>query len=582
LTGKDLFSFALTLRGRLLVLICLATLPAMLFTFYTAQQERTAAVKRSLADARHTLDLLSREHLYQLTGAKTLLRWLADRMSKEKIDERDNGTLVTDSKFLAALLCGYPQLANIAVLSPSGDVISSGYPLSGPINMARYGAIEQALNSNQIETGVYAIGPIVKRPLLHLAKSVRDQNGSVRSVVFVAIDLSWLKQLTEKIQMPPGHILMIVDRDGRILSSSKHEDNRYQPGAHVVELRQRTSTRQTPFVTTHMQDMPGVEIVTAVPYDRIYAQANGIFFRELATLSLLTLCTVVSVVLLEELALLRYLRSLSTAAKRFGEGDYSARASIPQEHGELAKVASVFNTMALTLARRHQEQIEAKNQLDRLSRHVQIAREDEAQRIARDLHDEVGQVLTSIKLDLASIQRKFKQASLKDDDVRQIMSKIDNLVHFVRTIASDLRPPVLDKMGLVAAIELLARNLEKQVELVVDVDADKLEFEPDWLVSINVYRIVQETLTNIARHSKATEVHLQLRRLDEQLVVTVRDNGLGLAVKDKQKESLGIIGMAERARLVQGSFSIDSDVNGGTLITVKVPYQVEKIQCVSC
>jgi signal transduction histidine kinase len=137
-------------------------------------------------------------------------------------------------------------------------------------------------------------------------------------------------------------------------------------------------------------------------------------------------------------------------------------------------------------------------------------------------------------------------------------------------------------MGLVAAIELLARNLEKQVELVVDVDADKLEFEPDWLVSINVYRIVQETLTNIARHSKATEVHLQLRRLDEQLVVTVRDNGLGLAVKDKQKESLGIIGMAERARLVQGSFSIDSDVNGGTLITVKVPYQVEKIQCVSC
>ncbi len=575
----------MTLRGRLVVLICLATLPAMLFTVYIAQKERSAAIERTMDDAHYILDLLSREHLYQLTGAEGLLRWLTTKLSAQ-----GNSAFVHDSNFLSALLAGYPQLGNIAILSPNGDVINSAYPLPGAINMSYVDAIRRALRSKDIETGVYIIGPIVKRPLLHLAQSIRDSGGQVRWVVFVAIDLDWLKHLADKIELPTQHILMIVDRDGRVLASSSRPDaHAYPPGMQIPELAQANRLSKgiinivsagvrRSFVTAPVEGIPGLLLATAVPWEHISDKANETFYRMLASLTLLTLVTAGSVVFLEEVALLRYLRSLSNASRRFGEGDYSARVNIPRGYGELQNMARVFNTMAETLTGRHRELTEARDELDKLSRHLQIARESEAQRIARDLHDEVGQVLTSIKLDLSSFQRQCKQKDLASEaqeiiesNVAALRNKLDGLVDFVRRIASDLRPPVLDRMGLASAIELLARNLEDKTELVIDLEIGTLDEPLDWLISTTIYRIVQEALTNIARHAEASEVSIKLHQTDDRISLSVEDNGRGMETGDRQKESLGIIGMRERARTVNGFFSLDSTPGKGTVVSVKIP-----------
>tara|TARA_R110002072_G_scaffold77597_14_gene180797 strand:- start:153 stop:1952 length:1800 start_codon:yes stop_codon:yes gene_type:complete len=584
---KKVLPFILTLRGRLILLICLATLPAILFTFYIAYNERSAALTRMEDDARHIVSLVSREQLYQMDGAKSLLEWLSDLL----VDE-DRQALVLGSDFLATLLAGYPQLGNIAILTPEGDVINSAYPLPAPINMHDYDAVQRALRSQTTEIGSYVIGPIVQRPLLHMTYAVRDGLGNIRWVVFVAIDLEWLEQLTERVELPAEHILLIVDRDGNILATSTTLDgDAFAIGQTIPELASAGMMGSDPqsvsvsmngerlsFATSPMREISGVLVATALPTEQIYQKANGVFYRTLGWLSLLTLFTVVSVVVVEEIALLRAVRALSSASQRFGKGDYSARVTISHGFGELKDMADAFNAMAEALTHRHHEISEAHHRMDRLTQHLQFARESEAKRISRDLHDEVGQVLTSIKMDIARFRSKcsYVEASSNEDCVMNgsigaIQTKIDNTVDYIRRIASDLRPPVLDRMGLISAIDLLARNLEENAELIVNVESDELDQPLDWLISTSIYRILQEALTNVTRHAQATEIQIDLRKKDQDLILTVRDNGQGFEQARAQTEALGIIGMRERARLVNGTFLLESAPGKGTRIEVCIP-----------
>jgi signal transduction histidine kinase len=417
----------------------------------------------------------------------------------------------------------------------------------------------------------------------------------VRRIVFVAIDLQWLSRLTNQIEFPAEHIFVIADRDGSVLASSaKPVDAAIAIGTRISELaedqrQERDMIRAViggkvrTFVLASMEGFPGVMIVSGLPYDQIYRKANGVFYRMIGLLFLLTLCTVLSVMLFEEVALIRYLRALSLNLRRFGQGDFSARIAVPLGKGELQEMARTFNAMAETLTTRHRELSEAHGRLDMLTRHLQIARESEAQRIARDLHDEAGQVLTSLKMDLAGLQKKCKQCRIKgasgnpvENDMASMSVKIDNIVGFIRRISSELRPPVLDRMGLPAAIEKLAREVEDNSNLAVEVEITGMDRPVDWLVSTALYRIVQEALTNVTRHAQASLVSIDLHTDDGNIALTIRDDGKGIDTKDNKREALGIIGMRERAHLVGGNFSIEGAPGKGTLITVRIPCKDSK------
>lgn len=579
-------SLALTLRGRLILLICLAILPAILFTFYIANNERSAALQRTVEDARHIASLASREHLHQIAGAKSLLRWLGDRLS----GEGNQSFIAQDSGFLPALLAGYPQLANIGVLTPKGEVIGSAYPLHGETNMADNPAVKRALLSHDVEVGTYTVSPIVGRPVLNLAYALRDRTDKIKGIVFIGLDLEWLQRLSKQTDLSNEHILLIVDREGGILSSSEPPREGMEiAGTLMSELAEsavlgnrtvKISWGGVPqiFITSPMEGIPGVLIASGLPYQRIYAQANAIFYRTLGGLGLLTLCTVISVLVAAEVTLLSSLRALSHASWRFGKGDFSARAPIPYGYGELQEMARAFNAMAETLSLRHREITEAHDRLNVLTRHLQMAREAEAQRIARDLHDEAGQVMTSIKIDLTGLRKKcagdahyHSCAAVMDRSIAEMTQKIDGVIDFIRRIASDLRPPVLDRMGVASAIELLAKETEKNTDLAIETDISGLDEPVDELVSITLYRITQEALTNIVRHAGATIVHIGLHQNEKEIVLTVKDDGRGMDDLHQSLKSLGIIGMQERARMVQGQCAIHSAPQEGTQITVTIP-----------
>jgi two-component system, NarL family, sensor histidine kinase UhpB len=209
--------------------------------------------------------------------------------------------------------------------------------------------------------------------------------------------------------------------------------------------------------------------------------------------------------------------------------------------------------------------------LRELSASVVEAREEERRRIARELHDELGQRLTALKIDLATLAA---QAGLPTDDVRvaAMQAMLDDTVASVRRIASDLRPLMLDDLGLNAAIEWLARDASRRMGIAVHTRLPLDEPAVEQRVATALYRMVQEALTNVARHAQAHSVEVALQAQDGQLVLTVADDGVGLTEQALQRAgSFGLMGLRERAHGLGGTIDVGPRPGGGTRLTVRLP-----------
>jgi two-component system sensor histidine kinase UhpB len=218
---------------------------------------------------------------------------------------------------------------------------------------------------------------------------------------------------------------------------------------------------------------------------------------------------------------------------------------------------------------------ESREQLQRLTGGLLLAREEERTTIAREVHDVLGQSLTALKMDMAWIGRRVP------DDTPEIGAKlaemvtlVDDTVATIRRIAADLRPGVLDDLGLAAAVEWQADEFEHRTGIQCALRATIGEGAFDPLVSTAVFRIFQESLANVARHSRASCVAVTLERRDTDLVLEVRDDGIGIAAVDvSHVRSSGLVGMRERAQLVGGRFSISGAAGAGTTVLVHIPWQ---------
>jgi len=201
------------------------------------------------------------------------------------------------------------------------------------------------------------------------------------------------------------------------------------------------------------------------------------------------------------------------------------------------------------------------------------AREQEKGRIARELHDELGQALTALKLDLAllsgALHAEDPAVAARIDAMRSI---VDGTVASTRRIASDLRPMLLDDLGVVAAAQWLAEGFQKRYGIACDLQVDPPEFELADPQATSVYRILQEALTNVARHAQASRVEITLRRTDAGVSLAVRDDGRGFdAAKSARPNAFGLVGLRERAYLVDGTIRIDTAPGRGTAIEVAIP-----------
>jgi PAS domain S-box-containing protein len=223
--------------------------------------------------------------------------------------------------------------------------------------------------------------------------------------------------------------------------------------------------------------------------------------------------------------------------------------------------------------RRVQEKLSRSNdQLRQLSAALQTIREEERTHIARELHDDLGQLLAALRMDLTLLQ---KADGTPGESLRLMRGMEDNLLTAItslRRIATNLRPRALDEGGLYFALQGLRDDFIERYAIPTTLLADEAELRLDDAASTAIFRIVQEALTNIARHADATRVMMNLFRLNSDLLITIRDDGRGIRPEDMEKaESLGLIGMRERVWAMRGEISIGADEPQGTRIDIVLP-----------
>ncbi len=210
-----------------------------------------------------------------------------------------------------------------------------------------------------------------------------------------------------------------------------------------------------------------------------------------------------------------------------------------------------------------------------LAGHLESAREDERARLARELHDELGAMLTAAKLDTARLKRSLgDMAPEVEARLKHLNDTINEGIGLKRRIIEDLRPSSLNNLGLVAALEIQAKDFAKRLEVTVNTELEPVRLGDG--AEITVYRLVQESFTNIAKYAKASEVWVTLRREPDgqgraTAHIAVRDNGRGFAMQERRASAHGLMGMRYRVESVGGSMQVESAPGQGTLVQAWIP-----------
>lgn len=266
---------------------------------------------------------------------------------------------------------------------------------------------------------------------------------------------------------------------------------------------------------------------------------------------------------------------LDIAARRADGEEFPADISISQlEAGGHKLYTAMLRDVTLRKAA-EDELRESHQQLRELSASLQSVREEERTRLARELHDELGQHLTGLKMDLSWLESRLRDGQpallTKTDGMKRL---IDATVLSMRRIAAELRPSILDDLGLAAALEWLAQEFSQRSGVEVKLDLDDggcSDGTVDEARATALFRIVQESLTNVARHAGASQVRISLKQADGQLLLEVQDNGRGMPAAAQYAGRFGLLGIRERAYLFGGLLRIASQPGAGTTITVTLP-----------
>jgi len=244
------------------------------------------------------------------------------------------------------------------------------------------------------------------------------------------------------------------------------------------------------------------------------------------------------------------------------------------ERARLYTNLKIGNTQLEEQVRRRTAEVEqSREQLRQLNAHLQAVREAERKSLSREIHDQVGGALTGLKMDVARIRKMVSDEALKQQ-MDTLSNTVDNNIHLIRQIATDLRPSLLDDFGVVAAINWQLQEFHKRSGLEYEFKTSLENANVSSDASIALFRIFQETLTNIARHANATRVEVGLEETSDSLILSVHDNGMGISTgKLNASQSLGLAGMRERVHLLKGILDIRGAPGQGTTVRVKIPIQ---------
>jgi signal transduction histidine kinase len=586
------FFFLRSLRVRLLLLVLVAVIPALGAIAYTASEQKKIAVAEIQRNVLRLVEFSTHEEEQVLQGTRQILIVLANYARKADKNPSDCNA------FCADILKQFKRYANIGVVKPSGDVFCSAIPLQEPTNAADRSWFQRAVASGDFAFGDYQVGRITGKPVLVLAYPFRFAAGEPAAVVFAALDLEWLNRYILKVesQLPDGFTITQIDANGVVMA--RRPDAEDWLGRFMFEqsflreiLSQSTGVIEAPgdhklpfiyaFAQLHSSLIKQpLYMVLGIPRRSAFADANRILRRNLTLLGIVALVAILAAWYGGDLFIMRQVKAMAKASRRLAAGEMSARTGLKYGDGELGQLAKNFDEMAIALEQRQAERELAEMELKRsqelfrnLSTHLQVVREEERTRIARKIHDDMGQALTALKIDLTWLNKKLTDDQpLIREKLQSMVTLINETIETVHNLSEDLRPGILDDFGLSAAIEWQAEEFQKRtgIECRINLASDESNLSKE--KSTNLFRIVQESLTNVIRHANATKVEINLSEKDGILLLEVADNGKGITkAAVTNPKSFGLIGIKERVHSLGGEVDISGTPNAGTRLKVKMP-----------
>lgn len=282
----------------------------------------------------------------------------------------------------------------------------------------------------------------------------------------------------------------------------------------------------------------------------------------------------------------RPLNNLTIAASSIANGDYTAVVPVDRRD-EVGKLSRAFNAMAAQISRgkkalekKYEETQHMNEHLRELSAHLENIREEERKHIAREMHDELGQFLTGLKMDIRWLDKRLpdsKENAASREKLTEMATMVDEAVLFVRKLAAELRPSILDDLGLIAALEWHSQEFSRRFNIEAEFRSEVPDLKTSSVVATGLFRMFQESLTNVARHASAKKVSAYLE-VDGFIRLSIKDDGKGFDLNGiGDRKTLGLLGMKERAFMIGGKLEIISSPGQGTTIIIKVPLHQEEI-----
>lgn len=574
---------------------------------------------RDLANARTEATVIAQivedQFVQSIVTTEQLMRWMAH------YPELAGDDAPICQARLAQLLAETEAYRSFSVARPTGEVFCHATinEAAALPNLAELPFFQRTREASSF-TGSFTVEPETGQPIFAFGYPILDSLGDVRAVISAELDAEKIIRAVIATRVPAYATLLIINRDGAVLVSDPELDNTsgidYARAPLVQSILQRGEgselnagldgvTRLYAFTSFGAADQPEFHIIVGLPSAYIYAGVAGMLRTSLLGLGGIGLAALLAAWFSAEWMIVRRARKIVDAASRLREGDLTARTGLSHDTSELGELAGTFDTMADALQARqlenmrlihetqalnqaleqrvadrmaqlqtsHAALLESQDELRTLSQQLMDVTEQERTRIAREIHDQLGQALTVIKIELLTAQRRLapNQSDLRQtlDDVTGL---VDEMIQIVRRIATDMRPGILDDFGLEAAAEWQLEEFEKRTGLHCDLEADLDERQLDAPRCTASFRILQEALTNIARHAHATAVHVSLQTNVDHLILKVQDNGRGITPNELHRsKSLGLLGMRERAIQFGGRLEIVGVAGAGTTVTLTLP-----------
>jgi signal transduction histidine kinase len=585
-----------SLKTRLYLLVLAAFIPVAVLIFYIAEEQRSIETKailhRTMMLVRSTAD----GEYQQLESGRNLLATIADAW-RPAPDRADRLTSLLDD-----IVKRTNVYADMGILDLTGRPLVAARPSPGDLNYRDKEWFQACAQGKASAVGPYHGEHIGDRPVLYIAYAARDDGGRVQAVAFAALDLDRLnhnmfKALTE---LPEGSRLTLLDESRGVLRYDAATRRWSTPESFSPDLRRRMTGGRAGTLSARDENRilriyafaPLASsfrnrrffVVLEVPQDLAMAGSNRIFHRNVALLAVSALMAVLSIWWAGDVFILRRVRAMVDASRRLASGDLGARIGRIGVRDELSHLAGVFDEMAASLQARieREEQVmvsleQSREQLRRLAAYQQEVREQERIRIAREIHDQFGQSLTILKMDLSWLKKHWKGEWPEVEGKMGAMADIiDDALKTLHAVMSELRPVILDDFGLAAAIEWQIEEFGSRTGIACRME--KSGYEPDLPKdqATALFRIFQEILTNIMRHARADRVEVRLEEHDGKLLLEVRDNGRGITESEiNDSKSFGLLGMRERLYPWNGRVDFEGRGGQGTVVTVHLPLSMK-------